>query len=219
MNDQIHPTPSTELDLNEWLATGERTTHTVNLYARLDLIAEIDALEAQKVDAPAAPEGEEALGGERNPNAELDAQIADLYQRIDASKRVFRVTALTRAEIDSIRETVLSECSDKIDAAAKLGRDEARKTCKRMEITVPADINAYVRIGVKEFTDNLINRETTLRMIAQATSVQVRDQFVQLDLDQTRTLYEKLGESQAGLLADAADKANNETPEVTVPKS
>lgn len=219
MNDQITPVPSAELDLDEWLATGERTAHTVNLYARLDLIAEIDALDAQKVDAPAALEGEEALGGDRNPNAELDAQIADLYQRIDASKRVFRVTALTRPEIDSIRETVLSECSDQIDAAAKLGREEAKKTAKRMEVTVPADINALVRVGAKEFTDKVIDRETTLRMIADATSMQLRGGWVKLTLDQTRTLYEKLGESQIGLLADAAYKANTETPEVTVPKS
>lgn len=217
MNDQI--TPSAELDLDEWLATGERTTHTVNLYARMDLIAEIDQLEAQKVDAPVVPEGEEALGGENNPNAELETQISALYQRIDASKRVFRVTALTRQEIDKIRETVLSECSEQIDAAAKLGRDEAKKTAKRMEVTVPGDINALVRVGAKEFTDKVIERETTLRMIADATSMQLRGQWVKLSLDQTRTLYEKLGESQIGLLADAAYKANNETPEVTVPKS
>jgi len=217
MNDQA--TPSAELDLDEWLATGERTTHTVSLYARMDLIAEIDQLEAQKVEVPPVPEGERALGGEDNPNAALEAQIDALWLQIDESKRVFRVAALTRQEIEQIRETVLSECSDQIDAAAKLGRDEAKKTAKRMEVTVPADINALVRVGAKEFTDKVIERETTLRMIADATSMQLRGQWVKLSLDQTRTLYEKLGESQIGLLADAAYKANNETPEVTVPKS
>lgn len=219
MNDQNTPAPSSELDFDAWLAGGERTTHNVNLYARMDLIAEVETLEAQRITVQETPEDDRALGGDDDPNAVLDAQIDDLWNRIDQSKRVFRVTALTKQETDDIREAVLKDCSDEIDKAAALGRAEAKKTCKRMEITVPADINAYVRIGVKEFTDKLIDHETTLRMIAQATSVQVRDQFVQLDLDQTRTLYEKLGETQIGLLADAAYKANHEAPEVTVPKS
>ncbi|MBF6671599.1 hypothetical protein [Glutamicibacter sp. FBE19] len=217
MSENIEPTA--ELDLDSWLATGERNTHNVNLYARMDLIAEVEALESQRVATPEVSDMDKPLGGEENPNAELDAQINDLWARIDESKRVFRVTALTKQETDAIRETVLKESSDKIDEAAALGRAEAKKTCKRMEITVPADINAYVRIGVKEFSDKVINHETTLRMIADATKIKVGDGWKQLTLDQTRTLYEKLGESQIGLLADAAYKANNETPEVTVPKS
>ena len=217
MSENIEPTA--ELDLDSWLATGERNTHNVNLYARMDLIAEVEALESQRVATPEVSDMDKPLGGEENPNAELDAQINDLWARIDESKRVFRVTALTKQETDAIRETVLKESSDKIDEAAALGRAEAKKTCKRMEITVPADINAYVRIGVKEFSDKVINHETMLRMIADATKIQVGDGWKQLTLDQTRTLYEKLGESQIGLLADAAYKANNETPEVTVPKS
>lgn len=212
-------TPNSELDLDQWLATGERNTHNVNLYARMDLIAEVEALEAKKQAVEEVPEGDEALGGNTNPNTALEAEIDDMWMRIDQSKRVFRVTALTKQEIDSIRESVLKECSEKIDEAAAMGRAEAKKTCKRMEITLPADINAYVRIGVKEFTDKLIDHETTLRMIAQATKMQIRESWSQVTLDQTRTLYEKLGESQIGLLADAAYKANNETPEVTVPKS
>lgn len=211
--------PNAELDLDQWLATGERNTHNVNLYARMDLIAEVEALEAKKQPVEQVAEGDEALGGTNNPNAELEAQIDDLWNRIDQSKRVFRVTALTKQETDEIRGTVLKDCTDKIDEAASMGRAEAKKTCKRMEITVPADINAYVRIGVKEFSDKVINHETTLRMIAEATKMQVGEAWKQLTLDQTRTLYEKLGESQIGLLADAAYKANNETPEVTVPKS
>lgn len=212
-------TPNAELDLDSWLATGERNTHNVNLYARMDLIAEVEALEAQRVDVPASAGDDEALGGADNPNAELDVQINDLWSRIDQSKKVFRVTALTKQETDEIREKVLKECTEDIDKAAALGRAEAKKTCKRMDITAPADINAYVRIGVKEFTDKVINHEVTLRMIADATKMQVGEGWVQITLDQTRTLYEKLGESQIGLLADAAYKANNETPEVTVPKS
>lgn len=211
-------TPSSELDLDAWIATGERTTHNVNLFARYDLFAEIDALDAERIPVEEVPEGDEPLGGANNPNAELEAKIEAIEARIYASKKVFRVTSVTDEERDEIRKTVLKECSDKIDEAAKLGAHEARKTAKRMEVTTPADINALVRVGVKEFTDKLINRESSLRIVAQSTTVQVGDQWVPVTLDQVRSLYEKLGEQQIGLLANASVKTQK-TPEVTVPKS
>ncbi len=218
MNDQI--TQTAELDLDNWLAGGERTTHNVNLFARYDLLAEIDTLEAQRVKVETTPEGDEALGGNKNPNASIDEQIEELEARIYASKKVFRVSALTKEEIDDIRELVLNECSEDIDKAAALGRQEAKKTAKRMEISVPADINALVKIGAKEFTDKLISRETTLRRIAQATKTQnSAGDWVPLSLEQIRTLYAKLGETQISLLADAAYQAENTAPKVTVPKS
>lgn len=213
-----HITPAAELDLDAWLATGERTTHNVNLFARYDLFAEIDALEAQRVAAEEVPEGDEALGGNTNPNADLDAEIEAIEARIYASKKVFRVASVTDAEREEIRKAVLKECSTQIDEEAKLGASEARKSAKRMEISVPADINNLVRIGVNEFTDKLIKRETSLRIIAQSTTVQVGDQWAPVTLEQVRSLYEKLGEQQIGLLANAAMQSRK-SPEVTVPKS
>lgn len=212
-------TPISELDLDEWLAMGERTVHNVNLYARFDLIAEIDALEAQKVPVEEVPEGDEALGGNNNPNAALEAQIDELYTRINASKKIFRVTSLTDAEIAGIRETVLTECSEEIDKQAELGKKEARKTASRMEVKTPADVNAMVRLGVNEFTKKFIDRETRLRMIAASTTITNKGKLVDLTLEQTRTLYEKLGEAQMRLLADASARATQDIPEVTVPKS
>lgn len=211
-------TSSAELDLDAWLATGERNTHTVNLFARYDLFAEIDALEAQRVPVEEVPEGDESLGGNSNPNTDLDAEIEAIEARIYASKKVFRVTSVTDEERDEIRKTVLKECSDQIDEAARLGASEARKTAKRMEVKVPADINNLVRIGVNEFTDKMIKRETSLRIIAQSTTVQVGDQWAPVSLPQVRSLYEKLGEQQIGLLANAALQSRK-SPEVTVPKS
>lgn len=212
-------TPSAELDLDEWLALGERTVHNVNLYARFDLIAEIDALEAQRVPVEEVPEGDEALGGNSNPNAVLEAQIDELYTRINASKKIFRVTSLTDAEIADIRETVLTECSKEIDKQAELGKNEARKTAARMEVKTPADVNAMVRLGVNEFTKKFIDRETRLRMIAASTTIMNKGELVALTLEQTRTLYEKLGEAQMRLLADASARATQDIPEVNVPKS
>lgn len=212
-------TPNAELDLDEWLAMGERTVHNVNLYARFDLIAEIDALEAQKVQAEEVPEGDEALGGNTNPNAAIDAEIDEIKMRIHASKKVFRVTSLTDAEIAEIREEVLTKCSADIDKQAELGKNEARKTAARMEVKIPADVNALVRLNVNEFTRKFIEAETRLRMIAASTTLMNKGELVQLTLEQTRTLYEKLGEAQMRLLADASARATQDIPEVTVPKS
>lgn len=211
--------PNSELDLDEWLAMGERTVHNVNLYNRFDLIAEIDALEAQKVPVEAVPEGDEALGGNSNPNAAIDAEIDELKMRIHASKRIFRVTSLTDAEIAGIRETVLTECSEEIDKQAELGKKEARKTAARMEVKIPADVNALVRLNVNEFTRKFIERESRLRIIAASTTLMNKGQLVSLDLEQARTLYEKLGEAQMRLLSDANARATQDIPEVTVPKS
>lgn len=211
--------PNSELDLDEWLAMGERTVHNVNLYARFDLIAEIDALEAQKVPVEEVPEGDEALGGNSNPNAALEAQIDELYTRINASKKIFRVTSLTDAEIADIRETVLTECSEEIDKQAELGKKEARKTAARMEVKTPADVNALVRVNVNEFTRKFIERESRLRIIAASTTLMNNGKLVDLTLEQTRTLYEKLGEAQMRLLSDANARATQDIPEVTVPKS
>ena len=211
--------PNAELDLDEWLAMGERTVHNVNLYARFDLIAEVDELNAQRVPVDDEPEGDEALGGNSNPNAAIDTEIGELYKRIHASKKIFRVTSLTDAEIDEVREQVLTECSKEIDKAAELGKREALKTASRMEIKNPADVNASVRLGVSEFTKKVIERETRLRMIAQSTTLMNKGQLVDLTLDQTRTLYEKLGEAQMRLLADASARATQDIPVVTVPKS
>lgn len=211
--------PNSELDLDEWLAMGERTVHNVNLYARFDLIAEIDALEAQKVPVEEVPEGDEALGGNSNPNAGLDAEIDELKMRIHASKRIFRVTSLTDAEIAGIRETVLTECSEEIDKQAELGKNEARKTAARMEVKTPADVNALVRVNVNEFTRKFIERESRLRIIAASTTLMNNGKLVDLTLEQARTLYEKLGEAQMRLLSDANARATQDIPEVTVPKS
>ena len=211
--------PNSELDLDEWLAMGERTVHNVNLYARFDLIAEIDALEAKKLPVEEVPEGDEALGGNNNPNAGIEAEIDEIKMRIHASKKIFRVTSLTDAEIAGIRETVLTDCSEEIDKQANLGKTEARKTAARMEVKTPADVNALVRLNVNEFTRKFIESEIRLRMIAASTTLMSKGELVQITLEQTRTLYEKLGEAQMRLLADASARATQDIPVVNVPKS
>jgi len=221
MNDQITPTPSAELDLDDWLATGERTSHHVYLYARMDLIADIERLEAKiPEDQREAPKSDGALGGDYDEYAEERAQIRDLYQRIDASKRVFRVTSQTQQEIDALRDKVAEELAEEIDKAAAKGRKEAHRDAKRMGVTNANELNALMRNGAKEEADALLRQEATVRMIAASTTAETSEgSWANLSIEQVRTLGARLGDAQMGRLADAALRAHHEVPEVTVPKS
>lgn len=212
--------PSQELDFNEWLATGGRTTHYVGLYARMNLLADIEALEVQKVAVPDVPAGDESMGGEEDPNADLQTQIDELYRQIHASKKTFRVTALNEEEIEKIRQDFRKSSADKISEVAAEGRAEARRTAKRMEVTDPPELNTVVRAGAKKYTDDYISREVGLLIVANAAKMQTPNgELVNLSYDQVRSIYEMLGESQLDRLVDASMQANSDVPEVTPSKS
>lgn len=209
--------PESELDLDTWLATGERTTHNVNLYARMDLVAEIEELEAQiPADQREAPKAEDSLGGgSEDEFADLRQQIRGLEDRIHESKKVFRVTALTQQEILDLRREVEDQFSDEIEKAAAKGREEGKRTAKNLGATVPADINQMVRLGATKAVEELVERELSLAIIAKASSVTQNGQQLQLSVDHVRALYSKLGEAQIGLLSTAAKRANTQIPKVT----
>lgn len=219
-----------EMDFDNWLATGERTAHHVPVYGRLDLLAEIEALEAQLPEPKTRP----AMGEQVDPDAtlggddptpeealtnELNAQISELWFRIDASKRIFRVSGLTSEETSAIREEVLNDLSDELDKASKWAQAEARKTCKRMDLTAPADVNLIIRQAIKEATDKIVQQEVAIRAIAAAAKFKAGDDYQSLTPDNVRSLKEKLGEVQLDRLADASLRARTQAPEVTIPKS
>lgn len=208
--------PHEELDFDEWLATGSRTVKYVYLYARMDLIAEIDKLEAQRVDTPDAPGAESSLAGGENPNEAIDAAIKELLQKVDASKRSFRVTGLNDQEVEEIRSEIRAAQGDKLDQLAKLGRDEALATARRMGVTVPNEINLAVRAGAKKRTDDFLSREVGLAMASKAVQAQGKNGlWVNLEVDQIRSMYEVLGDAQMDRLVRACQQANAESPEVT----
>lgn len=216
-NENTEHSPAVELDLDSWLATGERTTHNVNLYARMDLIAEIEELEAQ---IPAvqrkAPENEDSLGGsEADPYEDLRLQIRELEERIHASKKVFRVTALTQQEIKDARRKVEDEFKDEIDAAAVRGREEGKRTAKNLGATIPGDINQMVRIGATKAIEEVVERELSIELLARAVQIKQDGQLIPLTTKNVRKLYDKLGEGQVGLLSQAAKRANSQIPKVT----
>lgn len=210
---------TSELDLDAWLATGARTTHTVNLFTRMDLLAELDELKAQLTPVAEIPV-EASIGGDDDPNAELNAEILALQMKIYASKKVFRVTAVNEDEIEAIRREVREEMAKEIDAIAARGKAEAHRTIKRMDMKVPSEINLTIRAGIKEYTDKFIAAEVGLRMVAKAAATQGSDGMWQpLSLESVRSIRDMLGDRQVDMLANACGRANNDNTEVTPSKS
>ncbi|MFF5791134.1 hypothetical protein ACFY5D_03705 [Paeniglutamicibacter sp. NPDC012692] len=212
-------TPTSELDFDEWLAGGERTTHHVTLFGRLGLIGDIERLEKQRVTYTPPAEGDEALGGEEDPNADINAKIEELEQKLYESKREFRVSAVTGDEEDAMKEEIRKDLADELVEAAAKGRAGARTTAKLMGISSTSDINELVRVGANEETNRVIRTELRLRQIASATKVRYKDDWVQLTRDQVKVLHDKLGDAQIDMLVQAARAASSDVPEVTVPKS
>lgn len=211
--------PTVEIDFDSWLAGGERKAHFVTLYARADLIADIEELEKKRVVEATVSEDDASLGGEVSPNAALDEQIAALYLQLDASKKEFRVSSRTAPEIEAISEQVQIDFKDAADAAAARARTAGKEMAKRLGVTAAVDVNNFVRGKALEASNKVIEREVSIQAIAASTTVRVGDGWQQLTADQVRRLYEVIGESQVDALNRAFSRAAHEAPVVTVPKS
>lgn len=212
-------TPTSELDLDDWLAGGQRNTQLVVLFARNGLFADIQALERQLTPAPQVAEGDESLGGEHDPNIELRAEIDRLEQELYASKKEFRVAGRTTEESKAIEQQIREDLKAEIDAAAAKGRAEAKKTADRLGVKAVDEVNEIIRSGALEFISRLVTFEHSIRSIAASTTVKVGDEWVPVTAEQVRKMYKTIGEAQVDLLAQAALKSANDTPKVTVPKS
>lgn len=220
MSENQTPSPAAEFDFDGWLADGERVTQTVHLWKRIDLWDEIQKLEAKLEDVPEVPEGDEPMGGAEDPNADLNAQIDALYERLDESKLSFRVVGRTSDEIDEIRKETLTECREEMDKAAADGRAEAKRAAARAGVTIAKDINSLVQMGGTEWSNKVLNREMNYRIVAASTHIITPSgSFQPLTVTQVRALHKALGEQMIGRLVDAAYTAKDDMPEVTVPKS
>lgn len=220
MSENQTPSPAAEFDFDGWLADGERVTQTVHLWKRIDLWDEIQKLEAKLEDVPEVPEGDEPMGGAEDPNADLNAQIDALYERLDESKLSFRVVGRTSDEIDEIRKETLTECREEMDKAAADGRAEAKRAAARAGVTIAKDINSLVQMGGTEWSNKVLNREMNYRIVAASSHIITPNgSFQPLTVAQVRALHKALGEQMIGRLVDAAYTAKDDMPEVTVPKS
>lgn len=211
--------PAVEIDFDSWLNGGERKAHFVTLYARADLIADIEELEKKRVVGTVVREEDASLAGEESPNAGLDEQINTLYLQLDASKKEFRVTSRTAPEVEAIREQVLVDFKDAADSAAAKARTAAKELAKRMGITAVVDINNLIRAKALEASNTVIDREVSIQAIAASTTMRSGDGWETLSAEQIRRLYSVIGESQVDALNRAFSRAAHEAPVVTVPKS
>lgn len=216
MTENIAPEATESEDwLDNWLDSAKRTVRSVTLYAANDVLAEIDELEAQlRVAQSASREGlGERSYGESDPTADLQAKIDARYLELDQSKRVFRISFLSADEIETIREATINDLKAQLDKVSADSRKLAQDQAKRENITNPADLNAFVRGTARAAASKVLEREVSIRTIAEAI---VSPKMTQ---DNVRRLYDKLGDSQVALLSQAYSKAANEAPRVTVPKS
>jgi hypothetical protein len=205
-------TPGTyDFNLDNWLDGIHRTERSVTLYARADLLADIDELEAQLRTAAQIPEEDRSMGDDGG--AKIQSKIDALYTTLDASKQIFRVSFLDDQELDAIATAVKSELKGEADKAAAEARQEGREKCRRLEITNVNDINTLARTMANAAADAVIAREVNVRTIAAAVV------SPKLTVDQVRKLYTKIGDAQIGLISAAYSRATNEAPQVTVPKS
>lgn len=208
-----------DLDLDDWLNGGQRKAHTVTLYARADLIADIEALERRRVVETQVQDADTPLGGSDSPNAELDEQITALYLQLDASKKEFRVTSRTEPEIAAIKEQVTIDMREEADEAAARARNAAKELVKRMGTVSAQETNNIIRAKALEASNEVINRETNVRALAESMMMRRGDDWVQLTAAQVHKLHSVLGGSQIDALNRAFSRAANEAPVVTVPKS
>lgn len=91
-------------DLDEWIDSAQRTHRSVTLYARADLIADLDRLDREIQIAREADE----------PTGDLDAAWEDTARRFHESALTITVRGLTDAEFRAIRTQANI---DKVDAS------------------------------------------------------------------------------------------------------
>lgn len=220
MSDSNIIAPEPVLDFDAWLSTGQRAAHYVDVYARADLLAEIGKIEALLEDNPAPEAGPDtSLGGQHDEFAEERAHLDDLYQRMDASKRTLRVTALTSQEVEELQAQIRVECADQIDKISREAHAEATRTVKRLELKDPNDVNLAHRQAVSQMVQDFTVRELTIRKIARATTAQnTAGEWAPVSLEQVREMYSRLGEAQMIRVERACNTASNEAPQVTAGK-
>lgn len=212
IDNQIEP------DFDEWLSGGERKAHFVTLYGRADLYADIEELERQRVVAQEVAEEDRSMAGDDDPNAELDEKINALWLQLDQSKREFRVSARTEPELAVIREEVTKDLKDAADSAAAKARGDAKELAKRIGLTAVNDVNNMLRGKALEASNKVIEREISVRAIADSTTMRRNGEWVPMTHAQVRALHDKLGESQVDALNRAYSRAANEAPAVNLPK-
>lgn len=203
---------TTAFDLDAWLDSATRTERAVTVYGRNDLLADIDILEDKLRTQKQIPDEDRALGGDDSV-AEIERQIDALYVQLGKSRLDLRVTTLAGTEEDEIRDQVKKDLKAEMDAAAKKARADAREECERAGVVAANDINSVLRNAAFAASSAVVDREVNLRILAKVII------SPRMSLDNVRTMYTAIGDSQVALISAAYTRASNEAPKVVVPKS
>lgn len=204
-------TKTDEFDLDAWLDGAKRTERSVTVYGRGDLLSPIDDLLAEQRTLASIPEADRSMGDDDGSG--LQDQIDALYEQLDKSKIEMRVTFLDDEEQAEIRKAVKRELKGEADAAAKEAALEARESCARSEIKIPAEINQVLRRMTAAASSDVLEREISLRTLKACLVYPV------MSLEQVRKLYKVIGDSQLSVITAAYTRASVEAPEVQIPKS
>lgn len=107
------PAPKVEeFNLDEWMATGDagRATKQITVYRDTSMLEEAQKLQAE-VNLHNRRKGDDndvdpdAAMGEANPAEELERRLADLEERISASKVTVEIMALSEEDREQIEDT------------------------------------------------------------------------------------------------------------------
>lgn len=199
-------------DLDAWLDGAKRTERAVTVYGRVDLMADIDLLEAKAATLGAIPDGDRAMGGDNA--SPLLAKIDALYLQMDASKLVLRVQALTDLELEAIRTKVSLDLVDTLAKVTEDARLDAKAKCARADSAMGKnDINSIMRNAAAAAEKVTIDQECDIRAIAKAVV------SPSMDADRVRKLVDRIGDKQYNMIKAAYSRAVNEEPRVQLPKS
>lgn len=211
MTELTNPETAPEFDFDAWLDGSKRTERAVDIYGRGDLLAVIDKLEAEQRKLASIPEADRAMSD--GDGSHLQGDIDALMLQMNASKLELRVTFLDDEEQALIRKEVKKDLKAEADAASREAAVEARESCARAEIKVPADVNQVVRRMTTDAANLVFEREISIRTLAACVVHPV------MSVEQVRKLYTKIGDSQIAVITAAYTRASIEAPEVQVPKS
>lgn len=113
MTDELDPK---SFDLDAWLQDAQRPQRSVTVYARPDLIADLDALEQKIKLAQDANRLDETGLGEMSPVQALQAAYYELAEEFSRSSLVVRLQGLTSDEQKAIREEAKAAGDDSNEA-------------------------------------------------------------------------------------------------------
>lgn len=134
-----------EFDLDSWIEQATRPRREVTIYRDWSLLAEYDRLVAES----GKPGDDESMG-----DAGIDEQIADVIERMEASKLAFTVEALTREERKELAEAAPVKMAtgpdgkerEKVDEVA-LGDMTVAKAIIHPEVTAEQIGKMRVKLG------------------------------------------------------------------------